>query len=198
MNMHKKIVLLAMLLCPLTEYAFNLGPRIEIKPGYFLFYSSPMKNIYKHGGFEIQGSISIPLFEYLDFYSSIGYREAKGHALNSFEQTKLAVIPVDIALKPMLKVCEWLRYSFAIGPRYFYFNQHNKSPYVNCNINGSGLGLFVNTSFSAVLAHCAMFGIFGEYSYEKKVVCSSIPRVFSNGNVQIGGFVFGVSVGYIF
>jgi len=213
--MYKKIVLLSALLYASPQYAFNFKPRVvetkpkpqhafncrpwlEIKPSYFFFATSPMRQIYNHGGFEVQGSVSVPVCKYLDLYGSVGYRKTRGHALNTCEKTSLNVIAVDIGLKPIFKFCERFYYFFAIGPRYFHFHQHNDSPYVDCKINGNGIGLFVNTGFDVLLADHFLLGIFGEYSYEKKKICPKKPNVFSNGGVQIGGFAFGVSLGYAF
>jgi hypothetical protein len=196
--MYKKTALFAALLCTLTEYASPVTPWLEVKPSYFFFPVSPMKDIYDHGGFEIQGSASIPVCNYLDFYGSIGYRRASGHALNTCEKTSLTVVPIDIGLKPIFNFCERFSYFFALGPRFFYFHQHNNSPYVDCSINGGGVGLFVNTGFNVLFADCFLLGIFGEYSYEKKTICPKMPNVFSNGSVQLGGLAFGVSLGYAF
>jgi hypothetical protein len=198
MRMYKKIATLSTLLCTLTQHASDLTPWLEIKPSYFFFSTSPMNDIYDHGGFELQGSLSVPVCNYLDLYGSIGYREAWGHALNTCEKTNITVIPVDIGLKPVFNFCERFYYFFAIGPRYFYFHQHNTSPYVDCRVDGSGIGLFVNTGFNIELTDCLLLGIFGEYSYEKKTICPSMPNVYSNGSVQLGGFAFGVSLGYAF
>jgi len=196
--MYKKITLLSALLCTAVQYASQVTPWLEIKPSYFFFSSSPMNDIYHHGGFEIQASASAPLCDHLDFYGSVGYRKARGHALNTCEKTSLSVVPIDIGLKPFFSFCECAYYFFAIGPRFFSFNQHNSSPYVDCIVNGGGVGLFINTGFNVALAECLLLGIFGEYSYEKKTICSSRPNVYSNGSVQIGGLAFGVSVGYAF
>lgn len=102
---------------------------------------------------------------------------------------------VDIGLKPIFNFWECFYYFFAIGSRFFHFRQHNDSPYVDPKITGSGIGLFVNTGVDLLLADCLLLGVFGEYSYEKKI-CPNRPNVYSNGTVQMGGFAFGVSVGY--
>lgn len=198
MSMYNKIALLAALLCTLPHYASDVTPWLEIKPSYFLFSTCPMNDIYDHGGFEIQGSGSVPVYHHLDFYGSIGYRKAWGHALNSCEKTSLAVIPVDIGLKPVFNFWQRFYYFFAIGSRYFHFHQHNSSPYVDRIIKGNGIGFFVNTGFNVLLADHLLLGIFGEYSYEKKKICPCMPNVLSNGSVQIGGFAFGISLGYAF
>ncbi len=197
MSIYKKIVLFSALLCVLTECASKVTPWLEIKPSYFFFSASPMHDIYD-GGFEIQGNVSAPVCDYLDLYGSIGYRKAGGHALNTCEKTSLTVLPVDIGLKPMFSFCECFHYFFAIGPRYFYFHQHNNSPYVDRTITGGGIGFFVNTGCNVLLADCLLLGVFGEYSYEKKTICPQMPYVFSNGSTQLGGFALGVSLGYAF
>ncbi|MGB8467546.1 MAG: hypothetical protein WCE21_00945 [Candidatus Babeliales bacterium] len=203
--MYKKITLLSALLCTGIQYASDITPRfkiepplLEIKPSYFFFWASPMKKIYNKGGFEIQCSASAPFCNYVDLYGSVGYRTVRGHALNSGERTSLTVIPVDIGLKPVFNFCNRFYYFFAIGPRYFHFDQHNKSPYVDRTVKGNFIGLFLNTGFNVLLANCLSFGIFGEYSYEKNKVHPKMVNVYSNGNVQIGGLAFGGSVGYAF
>jgi len=198
MNMYKKISLLSVALCLLTPYASNSTPLLEIKPSYFFFSASPMKNIYNDGGFEVQGSIAAPLSNHLDLYGSIGYRKAWGHALNSDEKTSLSVVPVDIGLKLLFNCCNRF-YSFvASGPRYFHFHQHNPSLYVDPTINSGGVGFFINTGFSVRVTDCLMLGIFGEYSYEKQKIFPNSPNVYSNGGVQLGGFAFGLILGYAF
>lgn len=196
--MYKKIGLLCTLLSTSGNYALDITPWLELKPSYFFFTSCPLSKIYDKGGFEVQGSTSVPLCTYVDFYGSIGYREAWGRALNTCEKTRLTVLPIDIGLKPVFNVCERFYYFFAIGPRFFYFHQHNSSPYVDCRIKGGGVGLFANTGFNVLLADCVLLGMFGEYSYEKKSICPKRPNVYSNGNVQMGGCAFGVSLGYAF
>ena len=198
MSMYKKIILLSALLCTVAQHAADVTPWLEIKSSYFLFSVSPMKNIYNKGGFEIQGSASVPFCNQLDFYGSVGYRKAWGHALNTCQKTSLTVIPVDIGLKPIFNLCERFFYLFAIGPRFFYFHQRNNSPYIDCKINGGGIGLFVNTGLNVQLSDSFLLGVFGEYSYEKKKVCPNRPNVYTNGSVQLGGFACGVSLGYAF
>lgn len=198
MSMYKKITVLTALLCTFTSYASDLTPWLELKPSYFFFYTHPMKDIYNKGGFEVQGSASISVWDYVALYGSIGYRKTWGHALNTGEKTVLNMVPVDIGLKPIVTFCERLCYFFAIGPRYFHLHQRNSSPYVDCAINGSGIGLFANTGFNLLFADHVLLGIFGEYSYERKKICPKKPNVFSNGSVQLGGFAFGLSLGYSF
>ena len=196
--MSKKSALFFALLCAGAQRASGTKPWFEFKPSYFFFPNHLMKHVYNKGGFEMQGSISAPCCDYLYAYGSIGYRKAQGRALNSDEKTNLTVLPIDIGLKPIFNFHERFYCFFAIGPRYFYFRQHNNSPYVNPLVKGSGIGFFVNTGFEALLTERFLVGVFGEYSYEKKSIQSQIPNVYSNGSVQMGGLAFGVSLGYAF
>lgn len=196
--MYKRIILLSLSFCTFTQYASEITPWLEVKPSYFFFVTSPMHDVYKKGGFELQGSASVPFYKCLAFYTSIGVRKVWGHALNTGEKTTLTVMPFDIGLKPIFNFSERFFYFFAIGPRFFYFHQHNDSPYVDPTINGGGVGFFVNTGFTMLVTDCFLFGIFGEYSYEKKAITPTMPNVFGNGSTQIGGLVFGINLGYAF
>lgn len=194
--MYKKIILFAALMCIFTQHASPATPWFEVKPSYFFFSTSPMNDIYNKGGFEIQTSASVPLYRCFAGYGSIGYRKSWGHALNTGEKTTLSVMPLDIGLKSIVNFQERYYYFFALGPRFFYFHQHNNSPYVESTINNWGVGFFVHTGFNMVVADCFLLGVFGEYSYEKKAITSRIRNVFSNGGAQMGGFAFGISAGY--
>jgi hypothetical protein len=198
MNMYKKIVLMAALIAGGISYASATTPWLEIKPSYFFFATSPMKTIYNHGGFEIQGSGSVPVYRWFDFYASLGYRKAWGRALNTCEKTNVYVVPFDIGLKPVFNFAERFYSFFAIGPRFFYLHQRNTSPYVDCTVSGAGVGLFLNGGLNVLFAEHFLVGAFGEYSYEKKKFCPKKQNVYSNGPVQVGGFAFGISLGYAF
>lgn len=196
--MCKKIILLLILLCNFVLQASDLKPWFEIKPSYFFFTSSAMKNIYQHGGFEIQGSGSFPIGKYFDFYGSVGCRRANGHALNTGEKTNLTVVPIDVGLKSVFNFNERAYYFFAMGPRFFYLKQHNYSSYVDQHVKNFKTGLFINTGFNWLFKTGLVLGIFGEYSYEKSTSYPSVTNVFSPGSVQLGGLAFGFSLGGIF
>ena len=186
------------LFCITAVHALDYKPWIEIKPSYFFFYQSPMNKIYDKGGFQVQSSLSVPIMKHCDLYGSAGYRQVWGHALNTCEKTSLAVIPVDLGLKPKFKISPRCYYYFAVGPRFFFFEQNNRSPYVEKTIKNNGIGVFANTGFNALFKKHFLFGIFGEYSYEQKFICPTIPNVYSTGNTQLGGLAFGISFGYAF
>jgi outer membrane protein W len=222
--MYKKILLISALFNLFAIIGQNKQSWFEIKPSYFLFYSCPMKEVYNNGGFQIQGSATLPCCNYFDIYASLGYRKAKGHSVkttftqdqtvetectetcselniknpNEYGCTKLTVVPVDIGLKYIFNPYSRFYCFFALGPRYFCLHQYNNSPYVDSIINKSGIGLFANAGVNLILGKRFLFGIFGECSYEKKTIYPKMAGVYSNGSVQIGGFAVGASVGYVF
>ncbi len=196
--MYKKIITIGIALWTIENYASDVTSWLEIKPSYFLFSANPMKTIYNHGAFEIQGSGSTPLCRYLNVYGSMGYRIAHGHALESEQETSLTVIPVDIGLKSIINLGHHGYYFIAAGPRYFSFYQYNKSPYVNSLIDDCGIGFFINTGLNIKATESFLIGFFAEYSYEKQQVISNRSDVFSNGNIQIGGIALGLSFDYAF
>lgn len=196
--MSKKTLLIYLLLCPVWQIKAKQRPWIEIKPSYFAFVNAPMKEIYNHGGFEIQGSGSLPFTNQLDLYVGIGYRKAWGHALITGEKTTLAVVPLDVGLRPLFKFSDNHYYYFTIGPRLFHVHQHNDSVYVDRKINDVNLGLFINTGINLLFSRGLLLGLFGEYSYEKSKSYPAISNVFIPGSVQVGGVAVGLSIGYEF
>lgn len=170
---------------------------LEIKPGYFFFANQTLGKIY-HGGFEIQGSLSYPLWEMIALYGSLGYLQVKGRSLQGNQKTSIFQVPLDIGLRIVADLNECANGYLSIGPRYFYFRQHNDSIYVNRNICRNGLGFFINGGCNFVKNEYFLLGIFGEYAFEQLSFNSMIPNVYGRQNMQVGGFTFGASIGFVF
>lgn len=198
MYMYKRIILFFTLFNGSNQHAANFATWLEAKSSYFFFLDSTMKDIYHKGGFQVQGSASIPIYNNIDLYGSIGYRKVHGYALNSGEKTSLTVVPIDIGIKPIFTLNPNSYFFLAMGPRGFYFRQHNDSAYVSPSVSSGNVGFFVNSGFNTIIAKHFLLGIFGEYSYEKKTIIPSRQNVFSAGSTQMGGFAFGIGLGYNF
>ena len=197
--MTKKLCALAIAcVMPLIAAQTSCG-WLEIKPGYFFFSNHSMHKIYHHGGFEIQGSATYPLWcDIIALYGSIGYLHVKGRSLNECQKTSISQVPFDLGLRAIADINECVQGYLSIGPRFFYFHQHNDSIYVDRNIRQTGAGFFVNGGVNFIQHDCFLLGIFGEYAFEKASFTSTRPNVYGRHDIQIGGFTFGASLGFEF
>lgn len=177
-------------------------PLIEAKAGYFFFSGSQMRDVYKHGGWDVQLSSSYPVWspmEKLDFnvYGAVEYFQCQGRSLQGNQSTTLWAIPVNLGLKTSLVIKPKVQYYFTLGPRYFYIHQHNNSSYVDRNKSRNGVGLFVNTGCNFILSNHFLIDLFGEYSYATTHFHTKKQNVYTR-NIQISGFTFGGGLGYAF
>ena len=196
--MIKKFIFLFGLLLYAEQKSFDLSPWLECKPSYFIFIAEPMHAIYPHGGFQVQASTSVPVYKFIDFYASVGYRQAWGHALNTEQDTTLKIVPVDVGLKFIESFCDSWRYFLTVGPRGFYVQQKNTTENVDAVASGGFVGFFANFGCNKEFYNGCLLGLFAEYCYEKTSICPTMQNVYSNGPVQIGGVALGFSVGYAF
>ncbi len=177
-------------------------PLFEVKTGYFFFSNSKMRKVYDRGGLDIQLCASYPLWNLtsrwtLNAYGAVEYFHRSGKSINGDQKTSLWSVPINIGLKPVYAINANRQYYFAIGPRYFYIHQHNRSSYVYKDKSKNDLGFFVNTGFNYVLCDHLVIDIFGEYSYAKVHFHGGKSRVYTK-SIQIGGFTFGGGIGYEF
>lgn len=177
-------------------------PIVEAKGGYFFFSDEKMRKIYDSGGLDLQLATSYPFYFWknrvsFEIYASVEYLERSGRSLNYHQKTTIWEIPVNLGLKPLFVLSRWIHYYFALGPRYFYVHQHNRSLYVDKIQTKNGIGLFVNTGFNFILREHFLIDIFGEYSYSSIHCHPSKTNVYGQ-SIQLGGFTFGGGLGYVF
>jgi hypothetical protein len=174
-----------------------IQPTVEIKGGYFFFSDSKMRKIYNSFGIGVQVSGSYPIWRCLQIYGSVGYIEKTGRSLNGQQKTRIWQIPLSLGLMPIIQISQNVQYYFSLGPRYFFVIQHNHSNYVDKKISNNGIGGYVNTGFRFFPWHHLLVDVFGEYSYKRMHFHSSKCNVYTR-TMQIGGFYFGVGLGYAF
>lgn len=188
-------------LAPAMACCFS-QPTVEIKAGYFFFSDSKMRQVYRNGGLDVQACGSYPFWSLtnrwtLNAYGAVEYFYLTGKSLNGEQKTSIWSVPVNIGLKPVYAINTNLQYYFAIGPRYFYINQHNDSSFVYKNNSKNGLGFFVNTGFQYLLCNRFVIDVFGEYSDAKIRFPGGESGIYTT-NAQVGGFTFGGGLGYKF
>jgi hypothetical protein len=170
---------------------------LELKGGYFFFSSHKMQKIYDHGGYDVQINSSIPLCKWLQIYGSVEYLTRHGRSLNDNQKTSIWEIPLSLGLQPVIAIGSMVQYYFTLGPRYFFVHQHNRSSYVDKTISENGLGGFANMGFHFFPCHHFFIDIFGEYSFKRMSFHPSKSNVYGE-KTQIGGFTFGLGLGYSF
>lgn len=176
-------------------------PIIETKVGYFFFSSSQMRQVYD-GGWDVQFSSSIPVWDpfskfSLNIYGSVEFLRCDGHSTEEHYKTYVWELPVNFGLKPVFLLSEHVQYYFAMGPRYFFIHQNNSSSYVDKNKSRNGIGFFVNTGFNFIPIKHLVIGLFSEYSFAKTHFHTSASNVYTK-DIQVGGWTFGGSFGYMF
>ena len=177
--------------------AKKVRPLLEAKVGYFFFSDAKMRDVYNRGGLDLQLSGSYPIWKWLQIYGSVEYLERYGKSLGAHQRTSIWEVPLSLGLKPVVIINPKAHYYFTLGPRYFFVHQHNHSSYVDKNMSNHGLGGFLNTGFNFFPMTHLVVDIFGEYSYKRMHFHPSKTNV-EGGTAQIGGFTFGVGVGYAF
>lgn len=175
----------------------DVQPLLEFKFGYFIFADSKMRDIYDRGGLDLQLSVSYPVWRWLDIYGSVEYFRLHGKSLGGNQETSIWEIPLSLGLKPIITITNTVQYYIAIGPRYFFVHQHNKSEFVDKNLSQNGIGGFVNTGFNFFPLKHLCIDVYGEYSYGRLHFHPDHELVFGR-TIQVGGFAFGGGLGYSF
>ncbi len=182
---------------PTPAEANKIQPLLEVKGGYFFFSDAKMRKVYDQGGLDVQISGSYPVWKWLQVYGSVEYLQRHGRSLNGHQKTSIWEVPLSLGLKPVIEICEKINYYVTLGPRYFFVHQHNHSSYVDRSVSQNGLGGFVNTGFNFFPCPHFLVDVFGEYSYKRMHFHDSKHHVYGR-TIQVGGFAFGVGLGYAF
>jgi len=178
-------------------------PTAEVKFGYFWFNESVMRNVYNHGGADVQlcSSWAIPGLEILHLYGSVEYFRKYGHSLGGHQSTSIWAIPLSFGVQPFFRLGDWIQYYLTVGPRYFFVRANNNSSYVQRHMRANGCGGFANSGLLLDLGEyfgsCFFFDIFGEYSY-KRLHFNSSHYGTEGHTVQVGGWTVGGGLGCFF
>lgn len=170
---------------------------VDAQAGYFIFTNDTMRDVYDKGGFKVAVSATYPLQDIWNLYASLGFIGAWGKSTHFHQNTNFWQIPLDVGIKPLFCVCENVDWYIALGPRFFYAHQHNKSEYVSKSLGKAGVGLFVKSGFDFYRCCDFSFNVFGEYSYQPIKPSSSKHDTYRK-TIDVGGFAIGGGVGYTF
>ena len=175
----------------------QIQPVLEFKSGYFFFADDKMSDVYDEGGLDLQISGSYPVWKWLQIYGSVEYISRHGKSLHGHQKTRIWEYPLSVGLKSVVEICKSTQYYLTIGPRYFFVHVHNNSPFIDREMNENGIGGFVGTGFNFLPMEHLLIDVFGEYSYCKLHFHPSKEHTYGRA-AQVGGFAFGVGIGYAF
>lgn len=170
---------------------------IEFKAGYFFFSNDKMQDVFDQGGLDLQICGSYPIWRWIQIYGSVEYISRHGRSLKGHQRTSIWEIPLSLGPKLVARINPSAHYYFTMGPRYFFVHVHNHSSFVDKNVSQNGIGGFVSTGFNFFPIPHLLIDIFGEYSYCRLHFHPSKKNVYGEA-AQVGGFTFGVGLGYAF
>jgi hypothetical protein len=175
----------------------DFPPLLEVKGGYFFFSESKMRKVYNEGGVDLQINGSYPIYRWLHIYAGVEYLERHGRSLHFHQKTSIWQFPISMGLKAFVQVHPKIHYYFTLGPRLFLVYTHHHSSFVSKRMSEDGFGGFLATGFNFYPYRGLLVDIFGEYSY-KRMHFDSHKTFNYLRTTQIGGFTFGIGLGYAF
>jgi hypothetical protein len=175
---------------PYSSFILN-----EFKMGYFRFENKELRHVYDKGVLDLQLTSSFRFWKPLYAYFAIEYINAEGRTIGGHKKTKIRIVPLSLGVQYIQPVTCDFKYYLTIGPRYFFFHQHNYSSGLQPIVNKNGCGGFINTGFMYYLSNHIIIDFFGEYSY--KMMHFKSHRTLVEGNsFQVGGLTLGAGLGY--
>ena len=112
-------------------------------------------------------------------------------------RTRIQIVPVTLGLEYVYAFNNVFEAYVGLGPRYFYVNVHNHSPYVRKVDSKSGVGgAFRAGGLINVTKHWVI-DFFGDYSLKKMHFTGSNSRV-QRHDLYLSGLSLGLGVGYRF
>lgn len=172
----------------------------EVKPGYYYFTNSTMRQFFDNGGFTIRGEAGYKLWGPLDLWFDGSYFHKDGHTLESTEGSEMMLATLSLGLKLLWIPKDYLAFYAGAAPRIFLMTLHNDSPFVRSDDNEIGLGAGFQGGFWIMPIpqyRDLFFDFFGDYSWKTMVI--EPDEVSSDDyDLDISGISFGVGIGVRF
>lgn len=190
------------IVCAVEEKPCTPRPNwyFEVKPGYYYFTDSSMRQFFNNGGFTIRGEAGYRLWGPFTLWFDGGYFHKDGHALGGYETTKLTLATLSIGLKAIWYPHDRIAFYLGAGPRLFLMMLDNDSPFVRSNDNEIGLGGAFNGGFFVFPIPSwknVFLDLFADYSLKTmKVDPDEISS--DDYDVNVSGLSFGIGLGVRF
>jgi hypothetical protein len=172
----------------------------ELKPGYFYFQDSLMRQFYGSGGFTIRGETGYKMWGPFYVWLDGGYFQKEGESLGVSAVTKIKIATITLGLKTIFYLHDRFAFYAGGGPRVFMMMLHNSSPYVRGDDNEISVGVGVDAGFWIFpfpFSRNLFIDLFADYSLKKLEV--EPDEISSHDfNVDISGLSFGAALGIRF
>lgn len=173
---------------------------IEVKPGYYYFTDSSMREFFNKGGFTIRGETGYRFWKPFTVWLDAGYFEKKGHALGRDDHTKIMLGTFTIGLKTIFDLADWLSFYAGAGPRLFLLKMHNETPFIRSIDNEINFGGGFQGGFWLYPIPCYrpfFLDLFVDYSW-KKMRIHECELSSANFDLDVSGISAGVGLGIKF
>lgn len=165
--------------------------RLSYRMGYFLPNNKVIRKIYHHG-ISYQLEFDWNFWKGFYFFSNADYFSNSGHSLNFHSDTQIRIVGWLNGFGYLYKWASWIGLYAGIGPKAFFYYNHDHAPYVKENISKTTAGFGTKTGFLFFPYKCILVDLFADYSYGrvhfKNQRSSNILRFSTNaGGLTIGG-----------
>jgi len=178
------------------------GIAFTLKNGYFVPQEKVLRDIFDRkggvGGYWVEGAVRYEFWKKLNAELSGSYFERKGIALCGNECTEVKIPTLGLGLKYFFECNNWLSFFLGGGLRVFFYREKNYSQYVQQCVNETVAGGMVNLGVEFDVYKGLFIDLFADYNGGKTNLncnkcCSS-----SCCDINVGGFVGGIGLGYKF
>jgi len=171
------------------------------KVGYFHPFSTTLQETVS-GGADYQLSIDYRIWKFLCIFVSGDFFIKGGFSTGTHSSTTLWILPITVGIKTLWTIwhsktlADVIVLYAALGPRYYFANARNKSPYVEPNDFASGFGGVGEAGMNYLHEHF-LLNIFLSASFGSIHSQSSMPNI-ATPPTQVGGLIAGGGIGYCF
>ncbi|HSX11068.1 MAG TPA: hypothetical protein VLF94_05085 [Chlamydiales bacterium] len=176
----------------------------ELKPGYYYFTESSMREFYDTGGFTMRGEVGCRFWGPLIVWLDGGYFQKDGISIGGDHEMKIMLGTITLGLKAIYYFHDSVAVYAGAGPRLFMMIQHNGTPFIREADNAFGLGggfngglwFFPFFNFKNN-ARNIFFDLFADYSLSTlKVEEDELSS--EDFDVNVSGVTMGLGVGIRF
>jgi hypothetical protein len=181
--MKKIIVILAAIMPSILSAAFT----VQIRGGAFVPTDKTLRQIYRRGGFELEGEGNISLSEHSTAFFNVNYFSRQGKSLGLQSTTIINLCPLSIGAKYNMPVAGNVDAYVGLGAVCTLLRLHDQSIYVQQFLQDNGWGMVTKTGLLCTVGESFFIDLYADY-YLSRVALHGTRR-------NIGGLRAGLGLG---